>query len=94
MKSPNLANHTFGFSNNIVKKLTYFFIFFIALSSFSQPTKAFPNVQGAGSYVTGGRGGIVVKVTNLNNSGAGSLRNALMMTVPRIIVFDICNRAY
>ncbi|MDH7913950.1 T9SS type A sorting domain-containing protein [Winogradskyella sp. SYSU M77433] len=50
---------------------------------------AFPSAYGAGAYTTGGRDGIIVHVTNLNNNGPGSFREALSMTVPRIIVFDV-----
>lgn len=52
-------------------------------------TIAFPGAEGFGKYTTGGRGGKVIVVTNLDDHGHGSFRAAVETEGPRMVIFNV-----
>lgn len=82
-----------------LKPWKWLFLFFIYSQTLSQnlsPTSfdshqvlSFPGADGFGKYAIGGRGGQVIKVTNLNDDGPGSFREAVRTRGPRIIIFEV-----
>ena len=80
-------------------KLISFLFMLITVSSCAQQKNlvvnpeekpiAFPGAEGFGKYTAGGRGGKVLIVSNLNDKGDGSFRDAVQAKYPRIIVFSV-----
>src|SRR5262245_7910567 len=55
----------------------------------ARAVKAFPTAEGFGANTVGGRGGRIIEITNLDDSGPGSLRAAMEASGPRICVFRV-----
>jgi hypothetical protein len=61
----------------------------IGMEPLAHVIPAFPGAWGGGMFATGGRGGKVIAVVNLNDDGPGSLREAVETPGPRIVVFRV-----
>lgn len=70
------------------KPSLFFFLFALCFGLSNAQQLAFPGAEGFGRFASGGRGGTVYHVTNLNDTGAGSFRDAVSRP-GRTVIFDV-----
>jgi len=81
----------------MMKSLVSLILFLYAGLSYTQPfvdsiqpgLPVFPHVTGFGLDTKGGSGGEIIRVTNLEKDGPGSLREAFQTAGPRMVVFEV-----
>lgn len=78
--------------NNLTKTLLGIVFFCLTSLNLFAQIPAFPGAEGYGKYTVGGRGGQVIEVTNLNDSGPGSFRAACEASGPRVVIFKVGGR--
>ncbi|SMD32287.1 hypothetical protein SAMN04488029_0630 [Reichenbachiella faecimaris] len=72
-----------------MQKLLTILVSIAFINEMQSQSLAFPGAEGHGRYVSGGRGGEVVHVTNLKDNGPGSLRAALKKEGATTVLFDL-----
>ncbi len=76
----------------LVRSLLLFGLIFFTQTTALWAAPAFPGAQGWASETPGGRGGQIIRVTNLNADGPGSFKSAIETKGPRIVVFEVAGQ--